>query len=82
MRIPKALALVGIPCLNTACTTSLFGKHVEAWEDVKAGQVVWTDKRLVAALVLLIPGGVLLWIVWNLSWVLYRWYSGELKGGV
>ena len=79
MRVPTAFTLGHGLRRNIACTTGLLGKRFEAWEDGRVDQVFVNAMRLVAALVLLAPGGVLIWIVWHLGWGLYRWGSEELK---
>ena len=52
MRIPIALALAGILCLNTACATPplyTMGNRLESLDDFKATGSVVTDKHLVLA---------------------------------
>lgn len=64
MRIPIALTLTGILCLNTACATKAlyqtdWGKRVEVWEEVwkhvKVERAVVTDTRLILHLAVKIP---------------------------
>ena len=76
MRIPPVRALGRMLSLKTACSTGLCDKRSELREAGEGARAILTDKSVVGALVLLMPGGVLIWIVWYLGWAISRWVSG------